>query len=64
MASRGNMIGLVELADADTLLNQHGTKSFKDLQEVFDVYDDVTEKSEEENQSDKLASAKAMLSLD
>ncbi|QFU74277.1 GGDEF domain-containing protein [Halioglobus maricola] len=35
MASRGNMIGLVELADAETLLNRHGRASFSELQEVF-----------------------------
>lgn len=35
MAGRGNMVGLVELADADSLLNRHGKASFKDLQAVF-----------------------------
>lgn len=35
MARRGNMIGLVELADADTLLDRHGRASFKELQDVF-----------------------------
>lgn len=35
MAGRSNMVGLVELADADRLLNRHGKASFKDLQAVF-----------------------------
>lgn len=35
MAGRSNMIGLVELADADSLLNRHGKASFRDLQAVF-----------------------------
>lgn len=35
MARRGDMIGLVELADADNLLDRHGRATFKDLQDVF-----------------------------
>lgn len=35
MAGRGDMIGLVELADAEGLLDRHGTASFSDLQGVF-----------------------------
>jgi EAL domain-containing protein (putative c-di-GMP-specific phosphodiesterase class I) len=35
MAGRSNMVGLVELADADSLLSRHGKASFKDLQAVF-----------------------------
>jgi EAL domain-containing protein (putative c-di-GMP-specific phosphodiesterase class I) len=35
MAPRSNMIGLVELADSDTLLTRHGRASFNDFQDVF-----------------------------
>lgn len=35
MARQSDMIGLVELADADSLLDRHGKASFKELQEVF-----------------------------
>jgi len=35
MAERGDMIGLVDLADAEGLLDRHGTASFKDLQSIF-----------------------------
>lgn len=35
MPRRGNMIGLVELADADTLRDRHGHASFQELKEVF-----------------------------
>lgn len=35
MANRGDMIGLVELADAESLLDRHGRASFKELQEAF-----------------------------
>lgn len=35
MVGRSDMVGLVELADAEDLLNRHGTASFRDLQAVF-----------------------------
>lgn len=35
MAAHGDMIGLVELADAESLLDRHGRASFKELQEIF-----------------------------
>jgi EAL domain-containing protein (putative c-di-GMP-specific phosphodiesterase class I)/GGDEF domain-containing protein len=35
MAHQGDMIGLVELADADSLLDRHGRASFKELQDIF-----------------------------
>lgn len=35
MARRGDMIGLVELADAESLLDRHGKATFKELQEIF-----------------------------
>lgn len=35
MARRGDMIGLVELADAESLLDRHGRASFKELQDIF-----------------------------
>ena len=35
MARHGDMIGLVELADAESLLDRHGKATFKELQNIF-----------------------------